>query len=481
MPPAGPSVSRSQRRDRSGPRTLAAVAASIAVNAVVFAWGLSADTLRALRDREQVRQVSVASLTEHDWETNRAVHPSPRVARAPEASKPPTPPPTPPPPSPRAEPARPPSGAAAPEPEPSPRAEPAPPPPGAAPESEPPPRPPSTIAAAERKAQPPERPTPLAPPEDEDRGPTPPPPAVTRRQSAPPARVGEPQQIVELGPDAGPEVEPDESQPVMLADRSSRATRNTVARERQPGAELPADRPSPASEGRPGDPASGEAGDAWKRVDGKRQGARDLRHVQDEPGEGDDDAGRAKERLALAPTGELPRAGDGEGTGRSGDPSVGVRVLGSAEADLTLSPEAIARIARGPEVTVEGAEPGEATALNARRYGEARYIARVTNLPSPYWEKTAVANAAAIEPFLDRPRVTEITFRLDRRGHVSGLRVSETSGVAAIDRLALDVVRSAAPYPPLPDELAAKGLTLRLRFRWEPQGLAGVRAPIGAD
>jgi TonB family protein len=431
---------------------------SIAVNLAAFGWALSADTLRALRDREQVRQVAVASLTEQDWETNRAVHPTPpRVPSAPEPQRA----------SPRPDRVRPPPAAA-------PR-EPAPPPAAAPPSAEPPPEPlPPPVAAAEPEARPPERPTPLAPPEDERRGATPPPPAVTRRPPAPPARAEEPQQVVELGPDAGPEVEPDESQPVVLADRSSRATRNTVAREHQPGAEITADRPRPGSEGKPGEPRSGEEGDARKRVEGEQQGTRgDLRQAQDRDPR--DEAGPAKDAIALGPTGELPRAGEGAGTGRAGDPADGASVLGSAEADLTLSPEAIARIARGPEVTVEGAEPGEATALNARRYGEARYIARVTNLPNPYWEKTAVANAAAIEPFLDRPRITEVTFRLDRRGHVSGLRVSESSGVEAIDRLALEVVRDASPYPPLPDELAAKGLTMRMRFRWEPQGIAGVR------
>jgi TonB family protein len=294
-----------------------------------------------------------------------------------------------------------------------------------------------------------------------------------RPAAAPPTADEKPLQVVELGPDAGPEVEPDEDQPVVLADRSSRANRNTIARERQPDAEAAASRPRAASDGRPGDPASGEAGDANKRLAGEAG-------VRGDEGEGDE-AGRAKERIALAPSGELFRVGDGDGAGRSGDPEAGARVLGSREPDLRLSNEAIARIARGPEVTVEGADFGDATALNARRYGEARYIARVANLPYPYWDKQVIENAKSLEPFLDRPRVTEVTFRLDRRGHVSGLRVSGTSGVEAIDRLAVDVVRSAEPYPPLPDELATKGLTMRMRFRWEPQGLADVSAPAGGE
>lgn len=277
-------------------------------------------------------------------------------------------------------------------------------------------------------------------------------------------------QVVELGPDAGPELEPDEDQPVVLADRSSRAKRNTVARERQPDAEGAGARPRAASEGKPGDPASGEDGDAKERVAGKPG-------VRGDEGEGEDE-GRAQKRLALAPAGELPRVGDDDGPGQAGEPEAGARVLGSREPDLRLSKEAIVRITRGTRVTVEGADVGEATTLNARRYGEARYIARVANLPYPYWDQKVVENAKALEPFLDRPRVTEITFQLDRRGHISGLRVSGKSGVDAIDRLALEVVQSAAPYPPLPDELATRGLTMRMRFRWEPQGLAGMTPPV---
>ncbi|HYG69002.1 MAG TPA: TonB family protein, partial [Anaeromyxobacteraceae bacterium] len=156
-------------------------------------------------------------------------------------------------------------------------------------------------------------------------------------------------------------------------------------------------------------------------------------------------------------------------------------VLGSREPDLKLSRDAIARIARGSDVSVVGAEAGAATSLNARRaVAEARYMARVANRSDPYWEREALRNADAIRPFLDRPRVTVVTFQLDRNGHVSGLHVSESSGIEAIDRVALTTIRMSAPYDPLPPELAARGVTVQHTFRWEPRGLLGSTVPGAA-
>jgi TonB family protein len=456
MPPAGPSVSRSQRRDRTGPRTLAAVAASIAVNAVVFAWGLSADTLRALRDREQVRQVSVASLTEQDWETNRAVHPSreKRPARAPERQAVPTSPP------PAARPTPPPAAEAQPKPKPeltTPSA------PAAVAQKRTPalaPRLPAPTVeespAPPDSAKPPERPTPLVP-RDEAASPT--------ARSRPPVQPFEERPAVELGPSSGPEEEPDPSKPILFADRNSRASRNTIA----PSADEPNSvvEARPGAEGKPGDAASGEDGKAAKRVKGTKPGGRGDSGDGDEPG-----AGRDAIAL-LVPEGDVSRAGGGEGDGSQGVPDGTARVRGSHEADLTISPDAIARISRGARFAIN-VDEGETTAVNARKYVAARYSTRETARFDPYWKRAAPTLAPKIAPFLDRQRTTEVAFQLNRRGRVSGIRISKSSGIEAMDELVLEAMQRAiwslVPFPPLPEEYLSSGLTVRLQATFEPAG-----------
>ncbi|HYG70225.1 MAG TPA: hypothetical protein VD838_21290, partial [Anaeromyxobacteraceae bacterium] len=90
MTPPRSSPRSARRRDRAGARTLVAVAASTLVNAVAFGWGLSSDMLRDLRDRERVRRVAVASLTDADWEANREIQPAPnpRPPRRPPVARP---------------------------------------------------------------------------------------------------------------------------------------------------------------------------------------------------------------------------------------------------------------------------------------------------------------------------------------------------------------------------------------------------------
>jgi len=49
-----------------------------------------------------------------------------------------------------------------------------------------------------------------------------------------------------------------------------------------------------------------------------------------------------------------------------------------------------------------------------------------------------------------------VTFTILANGTVSGLRIGKSSGKEALDAAALKIVRSASPFPPIPDETGRK-------------------------
>jgi TonB family protein len=57
-----------------------------------------------------------------------------------------------------------------------------------------------------------------------------------------------------------------------------------------------------------------------------------------------------------------------------------------------------------------------------------------------------------------------LDLRLAKSGALQGVTVATTSGDAALDRHAIEAVRAAAPFPPVPDALGPDAITLRARF-----------------
>jgi len=62
-----------------------------------------------------------------------------------------------------------------------------------------------------------------------------------------------------------------------------------------------------------------------------------------------------------------------------------------------------------------------------------------------------------------------VTFEILRDGSVRGVRVSESSGIPALDRSALRAVADAAPLPPLPTSWRGSGLSTACVFRLHPE------------
>lgn len=55
-----------------------------------------------------------------------------------------------------------------------------------------------------------------------------------------------------------------------------------------------------------------------------------------------------------------------------------------------------------------------------------------------------------------------VTFTIGRDGTVSGARIAESAGAAALDEAALDLLRAAAPVPALPETFAGRSATVSL-------------------
>lgn len=62
--------------------------------------------------------------------------------------------------------------------------------------------------------------------------------------------------------------------------------------------------------------------------------------------------------------------------------------------------------------------------------------------------------------------IAQIAFSIDRKGHVMSSRIVTTSGSAALDRAALDMVKRAQPFPPPPPALAGTEVSLTVPVRF---------------
>ncbi len=72
-----------------------------------------------------------------------------------------------------------------------------------------------------------------------------------------------------------------------------------------------------------------------------------------------------------------------------------------------------------------------------------------------------------------QPGRLTVDFTLDPEGRLTALVVVASSGSASLDHAGLEALRSAAPFPPFPSELAhLERLTIRLNFDYRTRGLA---------
>jgi TonB family protein len=249
-------------------------------------------------------------------------------------------------------------------------------------------------------------------------GPVAPPPADDRASG----------RVVELSPEqqAAEKPPPDAR---FLSDRNTRVEKETVSKHAGNYPRL-APRPEPGAD-RPDRASAGAA--QPKREKGAETGRK---------GEGTGD------RVAVARPGRdlrLPELGE-RGTG-------GRARGGAGDADLSLSSEALARIAGGPSMdgVGEGLEEGEATLLRSREFKYATFMNRMRQEIGQQWYPRVRDAQRERDPdgslFFYRERTVVLGLTLDTDGNVKDLSVLESSSVEFFDRVAVSSVRAAQPFP----------------------------------
>jgi periplasmic protein TonB len=94
----------------------------------------------------------------------------------------------------------------------------------------------------------------------------------------------------------------------------------------------------------------------------------------------------------------------------------------------------------------------------------------------PSWRNEVVAKLERNKRFphgAERSRGTaQVFFSIDRQGQVTASRVVKSSGSAALDRAALDMIARAAPFPPPPPALAGPEVRLTVPVRFNMRDAA---------
>lgn len=259
---------------------------------------------------------------------------------------------------------------------------------------------------------------------------------------APPPEDQASGRVVELNPEQKASEEPP-TEGRFLSDRNTRVQKETVSRHAGNYPRL-APRPEAGSEGAPR--GGGEARrSVERRAAPERRGA---------PGE----------RIATArPGGELrlPELGEGGDVGRRGE---------RGQADLSLSSEALKRIAGGPSMdgVGEGLEEGDETWLQSREFKYATFMNRMRSEIGQQWFPRVRDAQRERDPdgalFFYKERTVVLGLTLDTDGNVKDLSVLQSSSVEFFDRVAVTSVRAAQPFPNPPPGMFHSEPEVRIPF-----------------
>lgn len=91
----------------------------------------------------------------------------------------------------------------------------------------------------------------------------------------------------------------------------------------------------------------------------------------------------------------------------------------------------------------------------------AYYIETLKNKISSSWYN------ALISPGMRGRFVAVVYFKIMRNGRITDLKVSNKSGIGALDLSALRAIENAAPFPPLPSDYTDRYLGVYFEFEWE--------------
>jgi len=122
-------------------------------------------------------------------------------------------------------------------------------------------------------------------------------------------------------------------------------------------------------------------------------------------------------------------------------------------APATTAPQAAPLIASAPAAPLSGAGSREADAMTEWQARLRAHLERYKRYPREARQRGEAGEAI-------------LRFVVDRHGNVLDSALARSSGVPALDRETLEMIRRAAPLPPMPPEVAGqeKGFTIPVRF-----------------
>jgi len=266
------------------------------------------------------------------------------------------------------------------------------------------------------------------------RGLTPPPPPAVQPPKPPSPEERLSGKVVELNPeqkaaDRAP------ANAKFLSDRNTQVEKETVSR-------FAGNYPRLASK-----PEAGQEGRAVAAQPPRPRSPADVKPGGKDEGKAGKE-GAPGEKVAMANPGEgtrslrEPQLGEGGQNGRPG-----------AAPDLSVSPEALERIAGGPNMDGyrEGLPEGDATWLNAREFKYATFMNRMRSDIAKQWYPMVRDATKARDPdgsiYFSRERTVVLSLMLDTSGNVKDIAVKQSSNVEFFDRIAVNSVRNAQPFP----------------------------------
>lgn len=239
----------------------------------------------------------------------------------------------------------------------------------------------------------------------------------------------------------------------FLSDRNTHVEKETVSR-------FAGNYPRVASRPEPGSP--GKAQQAPPAPQPRPPAQRDVQPGGAGPGAPGRE-GAPGERIALGRPGgalRLPELGESGQRGRRGD----------AGPDLTVSREAMARIAGGPSLdgVREGLPEGDATWLNAREFKYATFMNRMKSVIAQQWFPRVRDAQQSRDPdghlYFYKERTVVLGLTIDTNGHVRDLSVLQSSNVDFFDRAAVSSVQAAQPFPNPPRGMFREEEQVRIPF-----------------
>lgn len=92
------------------------------------------------------------------------------------------------------------------------------------------------------------------------------------------------------------------------------------------------------------------------------------------------------------------------------------------------------------------------------------YFSRVREKIKATWTYPSAAGERGIEGEV------VVGFRIAKDGHLESADVQRSSGATILDEYSIRAVQTAAPFPPVPDDVAKETLTIHSTFRYSLRG-----------